>query len=106
MKTFKTRKDLKQLAKDTPLYRIIKQCFKRTGHLEGYFVLIEKGDSLIDLPELQADINTLSFDGVFKVGKLYHAIYLTNNSFGLEFLIPNADWLNIDLKANLDAHLH
>ncbi len=106
MKTFKTRKDLKQLAKDTPIYRIIKQCFKRTGHLEGYFVLIEEGDTLIDLPELQADITTLSFDGVFKVGKLYHGIYLTNNSFGLEFLIPDADWLNEKLKANLDTHLH
>ena len=106
MKTFKTLKDLKQLAKDNPLYRIIKQCFKRTGHLEGYFVLIEEGDKEIDLPELQADINTLSFDGVFKVGKLYHGIYLTNNSFGLEFLIPDADWLNEKLKANLDAHLH
>ncbi len=106
MKTFKTRKDLKQLAKDTPLYRIIKQCFKRTGHLDGYFVLIEEGDRNIDLPELQADITTLSFDGVFKVGKLYHGIYLTNNAFGLEFLIPDTDWLHEGLKTNLDAHLH
>jgi len=106
MKIFKTRKDLKQLAKDTPLYRIIKQCFKRTGHLDGYFVLIEEGDRNIDLPELQADITTLSFDGVFKVGKLYHGIYLTNNTFGLEFLIPDTDWLNENLKSNLDAHLH
>lgn len=106
MKTFKTMKDLRQLEKDTPLYRIIKQCFQRTGHLEGYFVLIEEGDSWIDLPELQADINTLSFDGVFKVGKLYHGVYLTNNSFGLEFLIPDKEWLSPQIKANLDAHLH
>ena len=106
MKTFKTRKDLQQLPKDSLFYWIIKQCFKRAGHLEGYFVLIEEGDSMIDLPELQADITTLSFDGVFKEGKLYHAIYLTNNSFGLEFIIPDANWLARDLKDNLDAHLH
>jgi hypothetical protein len=106
MRTFKTLKDLKQLKKDNPLQRIIRQCLKRTGHIEGYFVLIEEGDSWIDLPELQADINTLPFDGVFKVGKLYHAIYLTNNAFGLEFLIPDADWLNGTLKAHLEAHRH
>jgi len=106
MKIFKTLKDLQQLPKNGHLYRIIRQCFKRTGHLEGYFVLIEEGDTLIDLPELQADINTLSFDGVSKVGKLYHGVYLTNNSFGLEFLIPDADWLNKDLKTNLNAHIH
>ncbi len=106
MKTFKTLKDLKQLAKDNPLHRIIRQCLKRTGHIEGYFVLIEEGDRHIDLPELQADITTLPFDGVFKVGKLYHAVYLTNNAFGLEFLILDSEWLNDDLKANLEAHRH
>jgi len=106
MKLFKTLKDLKQLQQTDPVYRIIKQSLKRTGHLEGYFVLIEAGDNWINLPELQADLNTLSFDGVFKASKHYHAIYLTNNTFGLEFIIPDADWVSADLKANLNAHTH
>ena len=104
MKTFKTKKDLQQLSKTDPAYKVISQYSQRTGHLEGYYVLIEEGDTTIDLPELQGDIRTLSFDGVFKVAGYYHAVYLTSNSFGLEFIIPDANWLTAEIKANLDAN--
>ena len=104
MKTFKTMKDLQQLSKADSAYRVIKTSLNRTGHLEGYYVLIEEGDTTIDLPELQGDIRTLSFDGVFKVAGYWHAVYLTNNSFGLEFIIPDAEWLSAEIKANLDIH--
>ncbi len=104
MKIFKTLKDLRQLQKTNSAYRVIKTGLKRTGHLEGYFVLIEEGDTTIDLPELQAEIRGLSFDGVFKVTGYYHAVYLTNNSFGLEFIIPDSEWLDADIRANLDTN--
>ena len=106
MKTFKTKKDLQQLSKTDPAYKDISQYSQRTGHLEGYYVLIEEGDTTIDLPELQGDIRTLSFDGVFKVAGYYHAVYLTNNSFGLEFIIPDANWLSTELRKHLNAHTH
>ena len=96
MKTFKTLKDLRQLQESNSTHR----------HIEGYFVLIEEGDREIELPELSADIATLSFDGVFKAQGYYHAVYLTNNSFGIEFVIPDAPWLDADIKANLEQHLH
>ena len=104
MKTFKTLHDLQQLLK-SKTQRELRRGLQREGHIEGYFVLIEEGDTTIDLPELQADINTLSFDGVFKADGHYHAIYLTNNSFGLEFVIPDREWLPPQLKAHLDQHL-
>jgi len=106
MKIFKTLRDLQQLSKADPAHRIIKICLKRTGHLEGYFVLIEEGDGEINLPELQADITGLSFDGIFKAAGYFHAVYLTNNSFGLEFIIPDANWLPTDLRKHLNAHSH
>ena len=102
MKTFKTLKDLRQLQESNSAHREI----KREGNIEGYFVLIEEGDKEIELPELSGDIATLSFDGVFKAHGHYHAIYLTNNSFGLEFIIPDTHWLDADIKANLEQHLH
>lgn len=104
MKTFKTLHDLQQLQK-SKTQRELRRGLKREGHIEGYFVLIEAGDTTINLPELQADIRTLSFDGVFKAHGHYHAIYLTNNSFGLEFVIPDSEWLDGDIKANLQRHL-
>ena len=103
MKIFKTMKDLQQLQKTDPAHRILKQCLQRTGHLEGYFVLIEEGDKEINLPELTANIEELSFDGVFKASGFYHAVYLTNNSFGLEFVVPDKEWLSPNIKANLSA---
>jgi len=104
MKTFKTLKDLQQLSKSNSTHREIKKGLKREGHIEGYFVLIEEGDNWIDLPELQANIDELSFDGVFKVSGYYHAVYLTNNSFGLEFIIPDASWISPQLQESLNNH--
>ena len=104
MKIFKTKKDLQQLSKSDPAYKVISKYSQRTGHLEGYYVLIEEGDTTIDLPELQGDIRTLSFDGVFKVAGYYHAVYLTNNSFGLEFIIPDSEWLSAELRKHLTDH--
>ena len=105
MKIFKTKKDLQQLPKNDPTYKILKQCLKRSGHLEGYFVLIERGDVMIDLPEVDADLRDLSFDGIFKTAGHYHAVYLTNNSFGLEFIIPDREWLAASIKKNLIGNI-
>ena len=46
----------------------------------------------------------LCFDGVTKRDGHYLAVYLTNNSFALEFVVPDADWLPADVRANLEAH--
>ena len=105
MKTFKTLKDLRQL-QESNTHREIKRGLQREGHIEGYFVLIEEGDREFELPELSGNIATLSFDGVFKAHRHYHGIRLTNNSFGIEFVIPHAPWLDAYSKANLERHLH
>ena len=105
MLIFRHKHDLKQLKRNTPVDKVLRQCLQRTGHLEGYFVLIEECDRHLTLPELSADLATLSFDGVFKTGRFYHAVYLTNNEFALEFIIPDKPWLDADIKSNLDQHL-
>ena len=104
MLIFKKSCDLNQLTSDHPFKTAIQHHLERTEHLEGYLILIEEGDRYIDLPELKADLHTLSFDGVFKVGKFYHAVYLTNNEFALEFIIPDAPWLAPELKQSLEDH--
>lgn len=105
MLIFKHKHDLQQLERNTPVNKVLRQCFNRNGHLEGYFVLIEEGDTYIDLPELKADLRDLSFDGVFKTGGFYHAVYLTSNEFALEFIIPDANWLSAELKRSLETHI-
>lgn len=71
--------------------------------ITGYTVLIEQGDTLIDLPELKAPIASLCWDGVWKQDGHYHAVYLTNNEFAIEVIIPEAGWLDADLRASLES---
>ena len=105
MLIFRHKYDLRQLQINTPIHHYLKQCLAKNSHLEGYFVLIEEGDTRINLPELKADLATLSFDGVFKEFGFIHCVYLTSNEFALEFLIPDQDWLSPAIRNNLEAHL-
>jgi hypothetical protein len=77
--------------------------------LEGYVVLVEEDDlkKPLDLPELKGDwVDIISrCEGVVRKDGLFHLVYLTNNEFALEFLIPDADWLDAELRANLEAAL-
>ena len=104
MLIFKTTYDLHQLNPEHPFNPIIREHLSRTGHLEGYLVLIEEGDTSIDLPELKSRPANIQWEGVSRLHGFYHAVYLTNNEFALEFIIPDADWLDVELKESLDAH--
>ncbi len=75
--------------------------------LEGYVVHVEEDDfkGPLDLPELKCAWKDILWEGVIKKGGFYHAVYLTNNEFALEFLIPDAEWLDADLRAKLEAAL-
>ena len=35
----------------------------------------------------------------------YTAIFLANNEYGLVFVIPNADWVNGELRDMIEQHL-
>jgi hypothetical protein len=77
--------------------------------LEGYVVLVEKDDlkKPLDLPELKGDwvdiINRC--EGVVRKGGLFHCVYLTNNEYAIEFLIPDEEWLPKELRLRLNNHL-
>ena len=105
MKTFKTLKDLQQLHPIDPAYSVIRE---RISALPGYVVLIEEEDIIrpINLPELKGHLKDFHWDGVSREYGYFHAVYLTNNEFALEFIIPDAPWLDADIKANLERHLH
>lgn len=80
--------------------------FDDANGLEGHVILVEEDDLKrpLDLPELKGEWAAIRWEGVFKRDGLYHAIYLTNNEFALEFLIPDAAWIPEDLRASLEAH--
>ena len=73
----------------------------------SYIIFIEKNDLMtpLHLPELKCAWTDILWEGVSKRGNRYHAVYLTNNEFALEFIIPDADWLPSNLRDNLEAAL-
>ena len=102
MLIFKTMQDLKQLSGNDPVYSVIRE---RISALPGYVILIEEEDTTIELPELKGRLEELSWDGVSMEHGHYHAVYLTNNEFALEFIIQDAEWLPTEIRNNLDNHI-
>ena len=56
----------------------------------GYLILVEEGDTEkpLALPELKCPWADILWEGVSRLDGFYSAVYLTNNEFALEFLIP------------------
>ena len=80
--------------------------FEQPDGLEGYIIQVEQDDlkKPLDLPELKSHWTDIRWEGVTKQDGQYHAIYLTNNEFALEFLIPDADWIGDDLRDILEMY--
>ncbi|MDX2493923.1 MAG: hypothetical protein QNK27_03060 [Desulfuromusa sp.] len=102
---FKSMQNLKQLSPIDPAYAVVRE---RISVLPGYIILIEKKDiqKPFDLPELKGCLEDFHWDGVSKEYGYFHAVYLTNNEFALEFIISDRPWLPADLRKHLNAHSH
>lgn len=116
MKTFKSHSDLNQLSQTDNAYPLIEDlvtnlidAYTWPGHPYvpedyGYIVLIEEADvdSIIDLPEVQCNLLDVLWEGAAKRGDFYLAIYLWNDDAGMSIVIPDAPWVNGDLRKLLD----
>ena len=102
MITFESSSDLSKLPPQHPALPLVAELLKQIGPECGYLVLIEEGDVHVDLPELQCALVDIPWDGATKLGHYFHAIHLTNNQFGIGFLIPDASWLKGKLRSVLE----
>jgi len=102
MITFKSSSDLSKLSPQHPALPLVAELLEQIGPECGYLVLIEEGDVLVDLPELQCALADIPWDGATSLGHYFHAIHLTNNQFGIGFLIPDAPWVKGKLRSVLE----
>ena len=74
---------------------------------DGYLVLIEPQDvdRVLDDLDMPYRLSEVPFEGVTVIDGCFLAVYLPNNQFGLDFLIPDADWLPENVRRHLEAHL-
>ena len=100
---FKTRADLSQLPSWHPALPIVTDLLNQLCIGCGYLVLVEEGNDYIELPEMHGRLEEISWDGAAKLGCYFHAVHLTNNEFGIGFLIP--DSVTDPLRSRLEALL-
>ena len=112
MLTFKKSKDIEKLSPDDPAYSTVKELIQQliTAYSppgraydpedDGYIILIEPEDADRTLDELWEGCTLLNimWEGIMLQGDFYIAIYLANNEYGLTFVIPDAPWVNGELR--------
>ena len=112
MLEFKSPEDLSKLSPDDPAYPTVEDLVHRliTDYIaegydyipedDGYTILIQEGDVDRELTELWDGCTLLNiyWEGISKQGDFFIAIYLANNEYGLCFVIPDAPWVNGELR--------
>ena len=119
MITFKSHSDLKKLNVDDPAYPVMKELiqlliddFTTPDHPyspddSGYLVLIEPGDTDrvlddIDMPWRLAEV---PFEGASMRDGFIYAVYLGTDEWGMGILVPDAKWIDGELREVLESIL-
>jgi len=116
MITFKPPEDLSKLPENHPAHATVKELIEQlieaytwedhpyNAEDYGYIILIEAEDAQRELDELWDGCTLLNipWEGTMLQGEFYIAIYLANNEYGLSFVIPNADWVNGELREMIE----
>jgi hypothetical protein len=110
--TFKSTSDLSKLPPTDPAFPVVRDLVERLiedytweGHpydpdWYGYTILIQEGDTDRELDEIWdgCTLLTIPWEGIMLRDGFFIAIYLTNNEYGLCFVIPDAPWVNGELR--------
>ncbi len=114
METFKSIADLEQV-RGHPLHDTVESLVSTmiadypeyVPEDDGYLVLIEPQDidRVLDDLDMPWRLSEVPFEGVTMIDGCFLAVWLPNNQFGLDFLIPDEAWLPCDVTRHLEAHL-
>ena len=119
MITFKSTEDLAKLPPTDPAFPTVKDLVDRliTAYTTpgqpynaddyGYVILIQEADVNRTLDEIWDGCRLLDiyWEGIMRRGDFFIAIYLANNEYGLVFVIPDAPWVNGELRQMIEDTL-
>jgi hypothetical protein len=114
--TFKSTEDLSKLSPNDPAFSTVSTLVKDliTAYTEpgkpynwqdyGYVILIEEGDVDRDLDEIWdgCRLTNVYWEGIMLRGDFFIGIYLANNEYGLTFVIPDAPWVDGELRSLIE----
>lgn len=74
---------------------------------DGYTILVEPHDKDRVLTEIWSDWTLLDipWEGITFRDGYFLALFLANNQFGIEFIIPDAFWVDGDLRKMIEDNL-
>lgn len=117
---FKSAQDLHQLSPDDPAYPMVADLVQRLivnyeaegftydPDADGWVVLIQEGDvdqPLTDIWDDGTKLTDLWWEGFSRQDGFLIGIYLANNQFGLCFVLPDAPWVNGELRRVIEENL-
>ena len=119
MITFKSTEDLAKLPTEDPAFPTVKELVTRLitayttpgqpyNHEDyGYVILIQEGDVNRTLDEIWDGCTLLDiyWEGIMLRDGFFIAIYLADNEYGLVFVIPDAPWLDGELRQMIEDTL-
>ena len=75
---------------------------------DGWLILLEPADvdRVLDDLDMPWRLSEVPFEVVTVVDGCFLAVWLPNNQFGLDFLIPDEAWLPCDVRRHLEGHLN
>jgi len=115
--TFKSPGDLAQLDPHDPAYEVLSELIQvliedfpvqpYNADDYGYLVLVEPQDNGRELTELDMPwtLTEVPWEGASKRGDFIYAVYLGTDDYGMGFVIPDAPWVNGELRKTLEAIL-
>ncbi len=116
MITFKSHSDLEKLSPDDPARPVMEELveqlidnFSEPGQTYspedfGYLVLVEPGDTDRELTEIDMPwtLAEVPWEGASMRHGFIYAVYLGTDDYGMGFLIPDAPWVNGELREVLE----
>ena len=119
MITLKSPEDLSKLSPDDPAFPIVADLVKRliTDYVaegydyipedDGWIVVIEPHDKDRVLTEIWSDWTLLDipWEAVTLRDGYFIGLFLANNQFGIEFIFPDTEWVDDDLRRVLISNL-
>ena len=112
MNTFKSTEDHAKLSLDDPIFPIVEDLVKCliTDYIsedDGWICTIEPHDKDRALTESWPDWTLLDipWKGITQREVYFLALFLANNLFGIEFVIPDAPWVNGERRKMIEDNL-
>jgi hypothetical protein len=117
MKTFKSISDVEQVL-GTPVHDTVRELvvpviesFSDSAPYrpedDGYLVLIERDDvdRILEDLDMPYRLSEVPYEAVDMIDGHFHAFYIPNNQFCIDFLIPDEAWLPDVLRKHLEDNL-